>query len=91
MFANISADIILYGHNHNRNICKGDKIYINVGSLGCPAQDKNIARAGVLNIDNGTVEFKAIDLEYNADEVIRVIDSINYPDAENIKRYFYGI
>ena len=91
MFADINADIILYGHNHNRNICKGDKIYINVGSLGCPAQDKNITRAGVLNIDNGTVEFKPIDLEYNADEVIRVIDSINYPDAENIKRYFYGI
>ena len=91
MFANISADIVLYGHNHNRNICKGDKIYINVGSLGCPTQDKNIARAGLLNIENGSVEFKPIDLEYDADEVIRAIDRINYPDADNIKKYFYGV
>ena len=91
MFANIDSDIILYGHNHNRNICKGDKIYINVGSLGCPSQDKNIARAGILNIENGAVEFEPIDLEYDVDEVIRKIDKINYPDADNIKKYFYGI
>lgn len=91
MFANIEADIVLYGHNHNRSIYKGDKFYINVGSLGCPAQDKNIVRAGILSIENDTVEFEAIDLEYDADEVISAIDEINYPDAENIKKYFYGV
>ncbi len=90
MFAGVKSDIILYGHNHNRNICKGDKNYINVGSLGCPAQDRNIARSGIVNIENGGVEIVPIDLEYDVDEVIRVIDEINYPDAENIKKYFYG-
>ncbi len=91
MFADVEGDVVLYGHNHNRNICKGDKFYINFGSLGCPAGDKNIARAGVVNIENGNVETEPIDLEYDADEIIRVIDEINYPDAENIKRYFYGV
>ena len=91
MFADVEADIVLYGHNHNRNICKGDKFYINVGSLGCPAHDKNIARAGIVNIQNSNFEFLPIDLEYEAEEVIRAIDEINYPDADNIKKYFYGI
>lgn len=91
MFADVEADIVLYGHNHNRNICKGDNFYINVGSLGCPAQDKNIARAGIVNIQNSNFEFLPIDLEYDAEEVIRAIDEINYPDADNIKKYFYGI
>ena len=91
MFADANADIVLYGHNHYRNICKGDKYYINVGSLGCPGVDKNIARAGILNIENGAVEFKPIDLEYDADEVIRAIDELNYPDADNIKKHFYGV
>lgn len=91
MFENVKSDIVLYGHNHNRNICKGDKFYINVGSLGCPGVDKNIARAGIVNIDNSNIDVKIIDVEYHADEVIRAIDEINYPDAENIKRYFYGI
>lgn len=52
MFANVKSDIILYGHDHSRNICKSDRLYINVGSLGCPAQDKNLARAGILQIEN---------------------------------------
>lgn len=91
MFANVRSDIILYGHNHVRNICKGDKLYINVGSLGCPAQDKNLARAGVLQIENGNVEVQPIDIEYDVHGVINLIDEINYPDADNIKKFFYGL
>ena len=91
MFADISGDIILYGHNHCRNICKGDKFYINVGSLGCPAQDKNLARAGILQIENGNAEIQTMDIEYDVNDVIHLIDEINYPDAENIKKFFYGI
>ncbi len=91
MFANDSGDIILYGHNHCRNICKGDKIYINVGSLGCPAQGENLARAGILNIEINNVEIQLLDVEYDVNTVINLIDEINYPDAANIKKYFYGI
>lgn len=91
MFADVKSDIILYGHDHFRNICKGDKFYINVGSLGCPAQDKNLARAGVVNIEKGNIEIQPIDIEYNVNDIINLIDEINYPDADNIKKYFYGI
>lgn len=91
MFADVKSDIILYGHNHCRNICKSDKSYINFGSLGCPAQDRNLARAGVVKIENGNFEIQTIDIEYNAVDVVYMIDEINYPDADNIKKYFYGI
>lgn len=91
MFADVNSDIILYGHNHCGNICNSDKFYINVGSLGCPAQDKNVARAGVVKLDKGKAEVQTIDVEYDVNEVIRLIDEINYPDAENIKKYFYGL
>lgn len=90
MFADVKSDIILYGHNHCRNICKGDKLYINVGSLGCPAQDKNLARLGILKTENGKAEIQPIDLEYDVNSVLDSIDEINYPDAENIKKIFYG-
>ncbi len=91
MFANVKSDIILYGHNHCRNICKGDKFYINVGSLGCPARDKNSARAGILYIEKGNVKIQPIDIKYDVNEVIHLIDELNYLDADNIKKYFYGI
>ena len=91
MFSDIKSDIVLYGHNHCRNISKGKKFYINVGSLGCPAQDKNLARGGILKIENGNVEIQPIDVEYNVNEVIDLINEMDYPDADNIKKYFYGV
>ena len=90
MFADEKSDIIIYGHDHARNICKGDKLYINVGSLGCPSKEHDIARAGILSIENNKTSVEPIDVIYDADEVIRQIDELNYPDAENIKKYFYG-
>ena len=70
--------------------CRGDKLYINVGSLGCPSKEHDIARSGVLNIEDGKADIKPVDVRYDVDEVIRQIDELNYPEAEIIKRYFYG-
>ena len=91
MFADVQSDIILYGHDHSRTICKADKIYVNVGSLGCPGKDQNVARTGVLKIEDGNIEMQAIDVKYDVERVVNKIDELKYPDAENIKKYFYGI
>lgn len=91
MFENLKSDIIIYGHDHRRNVCTGEKLYINVGSLGCPSQDANIARAGILKIENGNIDVETIDLEYDVNSVISMIDKIKYPEADNIKKFFYGL
>ncbi len=91
MFADVKSDIIIYGHDHDRNICRGDKFYINVGSLGCPSKEHDIARAGVLNIEGGKAAIEVIDVRYDVDEVIRQIDDLNYPEADVAKRIFYGL
>lgn len=91
MFAEEKSDIILYGHNHSRNICKSDKLYVNVGSLGCPGKEKNSARAGILEINEGTAAVQTIDVCYDAQSVVDLIDKIHYPDADNIKKFFYGM
>ncbi len=91
IFKAVDPDIIIYGHNHSRNICKSDKFYINVGSLGCPAQDKNIARYGILEISNDKVHFESKELIYNVQFVIDKMNEYNYPDADKIKSFFYGV
>ena len=91
MFAEVKSDIIVYGHNHDRNICRGDKLFINVGSLGCPSKDHDIARSGVLSIENGKAGIELIDVRYDVDEVIRQIDELDYPEAGLIRKYFYGL
>ena len=90
MFVAVNSDIIVYGHDHRRNICKSDKLYINVGSLGCPAQDKNLARAGVIHIEHDNIKVDPIDVIYDVNSVINMMDTLNYPEAANIKKYFYG-
>ena len=91
MFADVKSDIIVYGHSHSRNICRGGRLYINVGSLGCPSKEYDIARFGVLTIEDGKAAIEPVDVRYDVDEVIRQIDELNYPDAENIKNHFYGL
>ena len=92
MTADIPSDIIIVGHDHGRTICNvNNKWYINVGSLGCPGRDKNVARAGILTIENANVDIKPVELTYDVDTVIKKIDELNYPEAENIKKFFYGI
>lgn len=92
MMAHVDSDIVLVGHDHSRTIRKaGNQWYINVGSLGCPGKDLNLARAGILTIANGAVEIEPVELPYDVDAVVRKIDELNYPEAENIKKFFYGI
>ena len=91
MFADVDSDVILYGHSHSRCICRGSKYYLNFGSLGCPGREQNIARAGIVVLENGKVTAEPIDLEYDADEVVRAINRIHYPAAEEIKKHFYGV
>ena len=91
MFSSIDADIIIYGHNHSKNICNSDKLYINVGSLGCTANDRNIARYGVLEIKDENVNIETKELKYDSQTVINKINELNYPASNEIKKFFYGI
>lgn len=91
LFSSVDADIIIYGHNHSKNICNSDKLYINVGSLGCPANDRNIARYGVLEIKDENVNIETKELKYDSQTVINKINELNYPASDEIKRLFYGI
>lgn len=90
-FAKNDSDIILYGHEHRRSVLIGEKTFINVGSLGCPSHEGNIARAGILTLEKGHFSIETIDLEYAVEEVLRRIDTLNYPESDNIKKLFYGI
>lgn len=92
LFSNFDSQIICYGHDHERLICKTDKKwYINVGSCGCPERSKNIARGGILSIEREKVSLKCIDEIYDVRKVISEINRLKYPAAEEILKYFYGV
>ena len=91
MFSKYNANIIVYGHNHNRSVLNEfDKYFINPGSLGCPSKDKNIARALILKI-NEKISFNFIDYEYNVYNVLKDIEKLNFPSKDEILKIFYGV
>lgn len=93
LFPEMDQDVVIYGHDHARKICHHqDRWFINSGSLGCPASDKNIARAAILEMEeNGHIAVNSIEVAYDVAKVIERIDSIRYPTYREIKKFFYGI
>lgn len=89
-FKDISADVILYGHEHQKSFLEGDKLFINCGALGCPGRDLNLARAGLLMVDDD-ITFSEIEVEYDVAKVLADMDRFNYPDKTIIKKIFYGV
>ena len=69
---------ILNGHDHTPNVWKEDILYVNVGSLGCPSKERNLARAGVLTVENGDPTLELLAVKYDVDEVLRRIDALRY-------------
>ena len=89
MFKENDADIFLYGHTHTYSINNIDnKWYINTGALGCP-MESNIARAGILEINDEKIQFKSINVEYNVKEIIDEINNLKFPFYKEILKIFY--
>lgn len=92
MFDNVDVDVVIFGHSHKQSVHQNAKTqYINIGSLGCPAKSKNVARAGMLNLEDGKVIFENVELIYDVSAVIAEIDRIRYPASSEIKQVFYGL
>ena len=90
LFKEVDADIFLYGHTHTYSVnCKDNKWYINPGSLGCPL-NTDIAKAGILEIDNSKIEFNPINLKYNVEEIVEEMNRLKFPHYKGILKVFYG-
>lgn len=93
LFPEQGQDIVIYGHDHTGTICHSkNKWFINSGSLGCPANEINIARAAILEItENGHVSVQSIEVKYDVSKVLEDIERLKYPDSEAIKHFFFGV
>ena len=91
MFADIDADIYLYGHTHKSIFNKySKKIYINPGALGCPGKT-NKAPYGILEINYNKVEYEQLVVDYNVEAVIKDIKEIAFPGYKDVLKLFYGV
>ena len=90
LFQEVDANVYLYGHTHTYSVNhEENEWYINPGALGCPL-DTNIARAGILEIRNDQIDFEAIQVEYDVEEIIEEMNALKFPFYKGILKIFYG-
>ena len=86
------AQVCLYGHDHSRGVTVSDgRICADFGALGCPSKLRDIARAGIVHIENGAARAEPIDVRYDVSATLRAINDFNYPAKSTILRIFYGL
>ena len=88
LYADIDADIIIYGHEHEPSLIKGKRIFINSGSLGCSNYNPGLAKMVLLTLDNKTHHIEEYFEPYDVEQVRQDINNINLPDGEFINRVF---
>lgn len=86
------ADICLYAHDHSRSITLEDGVlYADFGALGCPGAEKDVAHAGIIDIDGKTVSCECLDIKYDISPLIRKWDILDPPARTTVQRIFFGI
>lgn len=94
-FSGIDSDYIFFGHTHIPQESKlffGDKekTYINVGPLGTPGRDNNVASYGIIEIIEGSsVNVMRFETPYDVQKTINKISSLDTEYKSVILKKFF--
>ena len=88
LYKNYDYDIIFYGHEHKPSNIKGEKWFINPGSLGCAVSTEGSGMFGILELDE-KITYREINFNYDDSKVITDMYSKNMPGHEFISKAFY--
>ena len=85
----VDANIIIYGHEHEKSILQQDKIFINGGSCGCDNYHVGSATFIILTINEGRTTIQEYQVPYDITPEIDKMNRLNLPDKEFIQATFF--
>lgn len=86
IFANAKADVVFFGHKHEPCDLTGERLYVDVGSVGCHPDP--MARGIVIEHDDAFWRYRRVEAPYNLKGVRqRMCDSV--VDGEAIFDYYF--
>lgn len=86
VFAEIDANLILFGHHHIYHYFKTQKEYFNPGSAGC--WNKPVARLALLQLKAGEMELKRAFVPYKDGAMMEDFDERKVPGRDFIRKIF---
>lgn len=86
-FANMPGDVIFYGHKHEPSSIVGNKVYHDVGSVGCHRD--SVARGGLLTLhDNGEYSFERVAVSYDRASYKHSMTNGQLPDGKYLFDFY---
>lgn len=86
VFAEVDAELILFGHHHIYHAFKTQKEYFNPGSAGC--WNKSLARLALLQLEEGEIKLQREFVPYNDGELMDAFDKRKVPTRDFIRKVF---
>jgi predicted phosphodiesterase len=82
-------DMICFGHHHPIHYFNNlNRIFLNLGSLGC--NDKPTARFAIAQMDGDELQVELKETRYDNTEFLASYSKLEVPDREFILKVFHG-
>ena len=88
IFAHEQADVIFFGHEHNPCSMQGDKLYVDVGSLGCNRKD--FANGVVATFDSQGFEVEHLQIPYDKTYLFQEMQNRQIVNGDFIAQQYFG-
>ncbi|HRX14180.1 MAG TPA: metallophosphoesterase family protein [Eubacteriales bacterium] len=87
MFYGIDADAVFFGHKHESIDLTGERVYCDVGSVGC--HEKSEARGIILNVTQESFSYERIAVPYERDAVKKEIERRQIPCGKELFEFYF--
>ncbi|MEG1923191.1 MAG: metallophosphoesterase family protein [Clostridia bacterium] len=89
MFKKADGEVVFFGHKHSPMVMEGERLYIDVGSLGC--HKYSYARAIILTVKSDrTYTIERIKVPYDRQKLLDEMDKKQIPGREEMKNFYFA-
>ena len=88
VFRNLDADIVFFGHEHHPLKVQGDKLYVDVGSLGCNRQD--FANGVVVTFSEQGAQIEQLKIPYDKNPLFNEMEKRQIINKDAISQQYFG-
>lgn len=85
LFANVDCDAVFFGHKHEPCYVRGDKLYVDVGSVGC--HPRPYARGIVIDYDDASWNYTRVEVPYDMEQTRKALYAV--PAGEHLYNFYF--
>ena len=85
LFENADCDVVFFGHKHEPCDIEGNKLYVDIGSVGC--HPRPVARGIVIDYDDTTWTYTRVEVPYDMEQMRQALYKI--PAGEHLYNFYF--